>query len=98
MERREALLRYLREKVPGYEFEEEQDRLFVTELLEDFPGLDHLEELKKFRLWLFDTGVRKGYRLILRKWFRRAGKRGGRKHERRAVGGDKETLFCGEAQ
>ncbi len=71
----EGLLRYLEEKIPGYPFQEELDRLFVAELLEDFPGLDHLEELKRFRLWLFDTGSGKAQRVVLRKWFARAGTR-----------------------
>lgn len=92
----EVLLNYLRDKIPGYSFEEERDRLFVNELLEDFPEIDHLEELKKFRLWVFDTGVSKGYRMILRKWFLRSGKWGGRKNERTVVGRNKKTLFCGE--
>lgn len=72
----EDLLDYLRNKIPGYSFEEEIDRLFVNELLEDFPDIDHLEELKKFRLWFFDTGKDqlKSYRIVLRKWFRRAEK------------------------
>ena len=75
----EVLLDYLRDKIPGYGFQEGSDRLFVNELLEDFPDADHLEEFKKFPLWLFDTGVDKGYRIILRKWFLRMGKRGGKR-------------------
>ena len=93
----DALLSYLRDKIPGYSFEEEMDRLFVNELLEDFPDVDHLEELKKFRLWLFDMGKDhlKNYRIVLRKWFRRAEKpTGGKRNERTVVGRNKETLFC----
>lgn len=33
----EALLDYLRDKIHGYTFEEKIDRLFVNELLENFP-------------------------------------------------------------
>ncbi len=50
----EAILRYLRQQLPGYPFNASRDRGFVRELLADFPTLDVLEEIKIFR-WYYDS-------------------------------------------
>lgn len=44
-----AVLDYLEHQLPGYRFEHRIDLLFVRELLEDFPDVDILEEIKAFR-------------------------------------------------
>jgi hypothetical protein len=46
--RRERILTYLAERLPGYPFDENVDGPFVDELLDDFPLLDILEQIKRF--------------------------------------------------
>jgi len=49
-----ASLEYLEYQIPNYPFERRLDKLFVTELLADFPDVDLLEEIKTFR-WYHDS-------------------------------------------
>ena len=62
------VLIYLREKLPGYPFQLALDTLFVRELLEDFPDIDVLEEVKTFR-WYYDHELaKKNHRASIRRW------------------------------
>jgi len=62
------VLIYLREKLPGYPFQLSLDTLFVHELLEDFPDVDVLEEVKTFR-WYYDRELgKKNNRASIRRW------------------------------
>ena len=45
---RQSILSYL-EKMPGYPFVSDIDSDFVAELLDDFPAIDILEQIKAFR-------------------------------------------------
>ncbi len=59
---------YLREKLPGYPFQLALDTLFVSELLEDFPDIDVLEEVKTYR-WYYDHELsKKNHRASIRRW------------------------------
>lgn len=68
------LLEYLSKSFPGYPFDKRKDSLFVSELVADYPDIDHMGELKRFRAWVFDHDdfSSKGYRSVLRKWFDKA--------------------------
>lgn len=70
----EKVLQYLSKSFPDYPFDKRKDGLFVSELVADFPNVDHVNELKRFRAWVFDHDdfSPKGYRSALRKWFDRA--------------------------
>ena len=62
------VLIYLREKLPGYPFQLSLDTLFVHELLEDFPDIDVLEEVKTYR-WYYDHELgKKNHRASIRRW------------------------------
>jgi len=62
------VLIYLREKLPGYPFQLALDTLFVGELLEDFPDIDVLEEVKTYR-WYYDHELsKKNHRASIRRW------------------------------
>ena len=62
------VLSYLREKLPGYPFQLALDALFVRELLEDFPDIDVLEEIKTYR-WYYDHELaKKNHRASIRRW------------------------------
>lgn len=62
------VLIHLREKLPGYPFQLALDTLFVRELLEDFPDIDVLEEVKTFR-WYYDHELaKKNHRASIRRW------------------------------
>ena len=65
------LLRYLEQRLLGYPFDREIDRLFVEELVEDFGHqVDLLEETKAFR-WYRDgksLSDLRSARLALRRW------------------------------
>lgn len=62
------VLSYLKEKIPGYPFQIALDTLFVRELLEDFPHVDVLEEVKTYR-WYYDRELgRKNHRASIRRW------------------------------
>ena len=62
------VLLYLRDKLPGYTFQLALDTEFVRELLDDFPDVDVLEEIKTFR-WYFDRELaKKNHRASIRRW------------------------------
>lgn len=62
------VLAYLDTRLPGYPFNTNIDRPFVEELLDDFPGIDILEEIKAWR-WYHDNNPTSGNpRLALRRW------------------------------
>jgi hypothetical protein len=68
------ILDYLDRCLPGYPFNPNVDRPFVEELLDDFPGIDILEEVKTFR-WYYEnqplTRIRSP-RVALRRWIANA--------------------------
>lgn len=70
----EAMMLYLRDRMQGYPFDERKDVLFVNQLIEDFPDIEHLGELKSFRVWLLDRDdyKPKHFRSAILKWFRQA--------------------------
>ena len=66
----DRILSYLRDRLPGYPFDESTDSDFVDELLEDFPHSDLLEEIKAFR-WFHDNVPASrvsNLRLAIRRW------------------------------
>ncbi len=70
------VLIYLREKLPGYPFQLSLDTLFVHELLEDFPDVDVLEEVKTYR-WYYDRELgKKNHRASIRRWMANTKSRG----------------------
>ena len=63
-----GVLLYLRDKLPGYDFQLHLDTEFVRELLVDFPNVDVLEEIKTFR-WYYDRELgKKNLRASIRRW------------------------------
>jgi hypothetical protein len=71
------VLAYLDTRLPGYPFNPNIDRPFVEELLEDFPSIDILEEIKAWR-WYHDNGPTSSTgnpRLALRRWISNSFKR-----------------------
>ena len=69
----EDVMNYLR-KLPSYPFDAKMDAAFVQERVDDFPGIDILEETKAFR-WYYDNepaSKMRQVRLGLRRWIRRA--------------------------
>lgn len=73
----EAILAYLRERLPSYPFDPKTDRELAEELVADFQDADVLGEIKSFR-WYNDgrplTKLR-SVRLSLRRWVANAKKR-----------------------
>ena len=69
----ERILDFL-ERFTPYPFDEEKDREFFSELIDDFPDHLVLAELKAFHAWILDLAEppEKGYRSMLRKWIHRA--------------------------
>ena len=66
----EAVLSYLQHRLPAYPFDPKIDQDFVEELVEDFGGVDVLEEIKNFR-WFNDSkpvSHLRSVRLALRRW------------------------------
>ena len=62
------VLIYLRDKLPAYPFRLALDTLFVGELLEDFPDIDVLDEIKTYR-WYYDHELgKKNHRASIRRW------------------------------
>lgn len=62
------VLLYLRDKLPGYTFQLDLDTEFVHELLDDFPDVDLLEEIKTYR-WYYDQEIgKKNLRASIRRW------------------------------
>ena len=72
-----AVLAYLRHRLPAYPFDAQTDQDFVEELVEDFGGVDVLEEIKNFR-WFNDSkpvSHLRSVRLVLRRWIANSKKR-----------------------
>lgn len=70
----ENILNYLQSRMPAYPFDDGIDPDFVEELVEDFRGIDILEETKAFR-WYYDNDPAsrcRNLRLSLRRWLARA--------------------------
>lgn len=68
------VLDYLAQKLPGYPFNPDVDRPFVEELLDDFPDIDILEEVKTFR-WYYENQPLarvRSPRVALRRWIAKA--------------------------
>ena len=66
----EPILSYLKSNLPSYPYSEEIDPDFVEELINDFQGVNILEEIKSFR-WFYDnqpTQRVRTVRLALRRW------------------------------
>ena len=63
------VLDYLLRQLPGYPFDPDVDQPFVRELHNDFPHLDLLEQIKRFR-WYHDNQppLEHRPRLALRRW------------------------------
>jgi hypothetical protein len=63
-------LEYLEYRIPDYPFDPGLDKLFVAELLADFPDLDLLEEIKTFRWNYNNNPIAEGSnpRVALRRW------------------------------
>ncbi len=69
MSYREPVLDYL-ERIPDYPFDPEIDLDFVSELEDDFPDIDILEQVKAFR-WHHDGRPAKHFNSIrpaIRRW------------------------------
>ena len=69
-----AILSYLEDRLPGYPFDPTTDHLFVAELIEDFPNIDVLEQVKAFR-WFHGNNPaaqHKNLRIALRRWLSNA--------------------------
>lgn len=68
------ILDYLDRSLPGYPYNANVDRPFVEELLDDFPDINILEEVKAFR-WYYEnqplTRIRSP-RVALRRWIANA--------------------------
>jgi hypothetical protein len=73
------LIWYLEMYFKEYPFHWDTDMLFFRQVLDEFPELDVLEELKRFRVWLLDKGESQcsNYRSRFRNWLVKAGKRRG---------------------
>ncbi|MCP3963729.1 MAG: hypothetical protein GY719_38325 [bacterium] len=73
----EAVLTYLQHRLPAYPFDAKIDQDFVEELVDDFGGVDVLEEIKNFR-WFNDSkpvSHLRSVRLALRRWIGNSRKR-----------------------
>jgi len=67
-----ALLDYLENELPGWPFKPELDEPFLREILDDFPQLRVLEQVKLFR-WYHDNRAPPAKpRLALRRWLANA--------------------------
>jgi hypothetical protein len=65
---------YLEHHLPAYPFDPDVDAAFVDELLADFPDLDLLEQLKRFR-WYYNNRPLENIRNArgaIRGWLRHA--------------------------
>lgn len=73
----EAVLTYLQHRLPAYPFDKNTDQDFVEELVDDFGGVDVLDEIKNFR-WFNDSkpvSHLRSVRLALRRWIANSKKR-----------------------
>lgn len=50
----DGILHYLQHRLPGYPYDDLVDPDFVAELVDDFPNVSVLEEIKTFR-WYHDN-------------------------------------------
>ena len=70
----ESISEYLRHRLPGYPFNTELDADYVQELVDDFPDINILAEIKAFR-WYYNnkpfSGSKKP-RVALRRWLENA--------------------------
>jgi hypothetical protein len=67
------VLEYL-ERFPGYPFDPDVDTDFLSELEDDFPNIDLLEQIKAFR-WHYDGNPAKHFKSLrpaLRRWLANA--------------------------
>ena len=66
----DSILRYLQERLPGYPFDITVDVDFIDELLEDFPNVNVLEEIKTFRWYHGNAPATrvKNLRIAIRRW------------------------------
>ena len=80
----ETILEFL-ERFSVYPFDEDKDREFFQEILDDFPGLDIIEQLKSFQAWILDRSEDRkiGYRSTIRKWLRRTYERNAESEKRK---------------
>ena len=69
-----AILDYLENCLPGYPFDPELDADYVQELVDDFPDINILAEIKAFR-WYYNNQPfpkSKQPRVALRRWLQNA--------------------------
>ncbi len=67
------VLDYL-ERIPGYPFDPDVDPEFLSELEDDFPSIDILEQIKAFR-WHYDGNPARHFKSLrpaLRRWIANA--------------------------
>lgn len=69
----QRILHYLEHRWPDYRFDPQIDPDFVTELIDDSPDLDLLEQIKTMR-WYYETPPKKP-RAAIRRWLANARKR-----------------------
>ena len=57
----------------SYPLDEDKDSEFFYEILQDFPGVDVLEQLKRFQAWILDLEEERkmNYRSTIRRWMKR---------------------------
>jgi hypothetical protein len=68
----DSALDYLEHHLPGWPYDRDLDHPFLTELLDDFPSVQLLEQIKLFR-WYHDNHAPTGKpRLALRRWIANA--------------------------
>jgi hypothetical protein len=72
-----TILAYLDQRMPDYPFDLAVDRPFVAELLEDFPDIDILDQIKALRWYNADAPPPNlaTYRSTIRRWLSSARKR-----------------------
>ena len=70
----QQILDYLQHQLPGYPFQPELDVDYVEELLDDFPDIDILAQIKAFRWYYNNRPFRsvKKPRVALRRWLANA--------------------------
>jgi hypothetical protein len=71
------ILAYLETRLPGYPFSPQIDPDFVNELLDDFPDVPVLEEIKAFRWYHENDPANRvaNIRLAIRRWITKASPR-----------------------
>jgi hypothetical protein len=74
LNRTERICDYLRHRLPGYPFDPQLDADYVEELVDDFPDINILAEIKAFR-WYYNNKPFSGSkqpRVALRRWLENA--------------------------